>query len=139
MTSSGAAENAYTSWGAYGSHFHLSVVNAEADGCPGASKAAINHLAKTVAKEEPSVTTLAIRPGMVDTQMQADIRGRYLHNMDEDDQAKFTGAHKDGKLLPPEKPGHVMAKLAVDPGLAGKGLSGSFLSWSDEKLRAYQD
>lgn len=105
----------------------------------GASKAAINHLARTLAKEEPSITTLAIRPGMVDTQMQTDIRGKYLQNMDEDDQAKFMGAHKDGKLLPPEKPGHVMARLAVDVKLAGKSLSGAFLSWSDEKLKEYHD
>ena len=122
MTSSGAAEHAYTSWGAYG-----------------ASKAALNHLAKTLAKEEPSITTLAIRPGMVDTQMQTNIREQYLHNMDEDDQVKFTGAYKDGKLLRPEQPGHVMAKLAVDIGLGKKGLSGSFLSWSDEKLKGYRE
>lgn len=73
---------------------------------------------------------------MVDTQMQTDIRGKYLSNMDEDDQVKFTGAHKEGKLLPPEKPGHVIARLATD---AKKELSGLFLSWSDEKLAAYQD
>lgn len=65
----------------------------------GASKAAINHLARTLAKEEPSITTLAIRPGMVDTQMQTDIRGKYLQNMDEDDQAKFTGAHEEGEAV----------------------------------------
>ena len=76
---------------------------------------------------------------MVDTQMQANIRGKYLHNMDEDDQVKFTGAHQDGKLLPPEKPGNVMARLAVDKGLGGRGLSGSFLSWSDGNLGDYQD
>lgn len=76
---------------------------------------------------------------MVDTQMQVEIRGKYVHNMDEDDQAKFTGAHKDGKLLQPEQPGHVMAKLAVDTGLTKKGLSGSFLSWSDENLKEYQE
>lgn len=71
--------------------------------------------------------------------MQTNIREQYLHNMDEDDQVKFTGAHKDGKLLRPEQPGHVMAKLAVDTGLGRKGLSGSFLSWSDEKLKEYQE
>ena len=110
-----------------------------ADWHVGASKATCNHLAKTLAKEELSITTLAIRPGMVDTQMQTNIRERYLHNMDKDDQVKFTDAYKEGKLLRPEQPGHVMAKLAVDVNLAKKGLSGSFLSWSDEKLEGFQE
>ena len=76
---------------------------------------------------------------MVDTQMQTDIRGKYLQNMDDDDQVKFTRAHRDGKLLRPEKPGHVMARLAADPDLRGTGLSGAFLGWNDEKLKGYQD
>lgn len=50
LTSSGAATGAYSTWGAYGS-----------------SKAAINHLALTLEAEEPLVTALAIRPGVVDT------------------------------------------------------------------------
>ena len=139
LTSSGAAESATTSWGAYGTTSSIVVANKDTYWVLGASKAAINHLAKTLAKEEPLITTLAIRPGMVDTLMQTDIRGKYLQNMDEEDQKKFTGAHKDGKLLPPEKPGHVMAKLATDTKLADRGLSGSFLTWSDEKLEDYQD
>ena len=89
----------------------------------GASKAPINHLAKTLAKEELLITTLAIRPGMVDTQMQTDIRGKYLQNMDEKDQKKFVDAHKDGKLLPPEKPGNVIAKLAADSKLGERRWS----------------
>ena len=75
---------------------------------------------------------------MVDTQMQTNIRGKYLNNMDEDDQAKFTSAHENGRLLRPEQPGTVIAKLAVDTDLARKTLSGSFLSWSDEKLKEFQ-
>ncbi|EXJ92924.1 hypothetical protein A1O3_01480 [Capronia epimyces CBS 606.96] len=107
FTSSGAASNAYSSWGAYG-----------------ASKAAINHLAMTLKNEEPDVIAVSVRPGVVDTAMQVDIREKYLQNMDEQDQAKFIGAKRDGKLLPPEKPGHVIAELAVR---AGNELSGLFL------------
>ncbi|ETI22838.1 hypothetical protein G647_06915 [Cladophialophora carrionii CBS 160.54] len=117
FTSSGAAQNAYPSWGAYG-----------------ASKAAINHLTMTLKNEEPDVTTVAIRPGVVDTAMQKDIRESFLSNMDEKDQQKFRSAKEDGKLLPPEKPGNIIAELAVS---AEKELSGSFLSWDDPKLKDY--
>ncbi|KIX02778.1 uncharacterized protein Z518_08720 [Rhinocladiella mackenziei CBS 650.93] len=118
FTSSGAASNAYSSWGAYG-----------------ASKAAINHLAMTLKNEEPEVTTVSIRPGVVDTAMQVDIREKYLKNMDEKDQVKFLSAKKDGKLLPPEKPGVVIAELVVRADIE---LSGMFLSWDDPKLVDYQ-
>ncbi|OAP60129.1 hypothetical protein AYL99_05131 [Fonsecaea erecta] len=107
FTSSGAATNAYPSWGVYG-----------------ATKAAVNHLTMTLKNEEPDVTTVSIRPGVVDTAMQVDIREKYLHNMDDKDQQKFLSAKKDGKLLPPEKPGSVIAGLAVR---APKELSGLFL------------
>ena len=119
MTSSGAATNAYTSWGAYG-----------------ASKAALNHLALTVAKEEKDITTIAVRPGMIDTKMQEEIRRRHVNNMDEDDRRKFVGTFEDGKLLRPEQPGNVMARLAVR---ANKGLSGKFVQWNEEELKEYQD
>ncbi|RUS19392.1 hypothetical protein BC937DRAFT_87567 [Endogone sp. FLAS-F59071] len=40
------------------------------------SKAALNHLVQTLAVEEPDVTTIALRPGAVDTEMQAVIRSQ---------------------------------------------------------------
>lgn len=73
---------------------------------------------------------------MVDTGMQELIRGDISRNMNKDEADKFINAHKDGKLLPPDKPGNVMARLATD---AAKDLSGAFLTWSDPKLAAYQD
>lgn len=105
--SSGAAVASYASWGAYG-----------------ASKAALNHLAMTISIEEPQVTTLSIRPGVVDTQMQQELRDTYASRMQEKDAAKFLGLHKEGKLLSPEEPGNVIAKLVLD---GPKKLSGRFL------------
>ena len=118
LTSSGAAESGTSAWGAYG-----------------ASKAALNHLAMTLANEERSITTVAIRPGMVDTAMQGIIRGEMSKNMNPDEASKFVDAHREGKLLPAEKPGHVMARLALD---TDKDLNGMFLTWSDPKLAKYQ-
>jgi benzil reductase ((S)-benzoin forming) len=55
--SSGAASTAYAGWGAY---------------C--ASKAAVERFTEVVAMEEPGVRAYAVAPGVVDTDMQAEIR-----------------------------------------------------------------
>jgi NAD(P)-dependent dehydrogenase (short-subunit alcohol dehydrogenase family) len=108
VTSSGAALSAYSTWGAYG-----------------ASKATLNHIVKTLAVEEPDITSIAIRPGVVDTKMQEAIREVHHGVMDEKDMEKFMGLHESGGLLKPEQPGHVMAKMAItERGL--EPLSGGF-------------
>jgi NAD(P)-dependent dehydrogenase (short-subunit alcohol dehydrogenase family) len=55
--SSGAATSAYEGWGAY---------------C--ASKAAVERLTEVVSLEEPGIRAYAVAPGVVDTDMQAEIR-----------------------------------------------------------------
>jgi NAD(P)-dependent dehydrogenase (short-subunit alcohol dehydrogenase family) len=114
VTSSGAATNAYTAWGAYG-----------------ASKAAINHLVTTLEVEEPDITSVAIRPGTVDTEMQREIREKHNLVMDPQDATKFANLKKDGKLLQPEQPGNVIARLVLD---APKALSGRFMSYVHQLL-----
>ena len=77
----------------------------------------------TLAIEEPDVTTVSVRPGVVDTDMQIEVRG--LNNvMDEKDAKKFKSLHEDGKLLRPEQPGNVMARLAS---WGERELNGKFL------------
>ena len=119
FTSSGAATGAYPTWGAYGS-----------------SKAAMNHLAMTLAVEEKDIITVSVRPGVVDTEMQRDIREKHNTAMDEKDAARFRELKETGGLLRPEQPGHVMAKLVLG---APKELSGKFLTWNAEELEAFQD
>ena len=51
LVSSGAATKGVAGWGAYSS-----------------SKAAMNSLARTLGSEEPTVVTLAVRPGVVDSE-----------------------------------------------------------------------
>ena len=103
MISSGASVSAYSTWGSYGS-----------------SKAALNHLALTLTAEEPEITTVAIRPGVVDTEMQKEVRG-YATVMDDKDAQKFKSAYEEGKLLRPGQPGNVIARLSLG---AGRDLSG---------------
>ena len=107
LTSSGASTGAYSAWGAYV-----------------ASKAALNALARQIACEEPDVSAFSIRPGVVDTDMQRDLREVHSAMMDEKDNTKFRDAHVNKTLLKPEQPGHVMAKLAVNP---DESLSGQYL------------
>lgn len=86
----------------------------------------MNNLAMSLGSEEPDVTSVTIRPGMVDTEMQRELREEHGSTLDAEMHSKFTSVHKDGKLLKPEQPGHVMAKLVLD---APKDLSGRFLSY----------
>lgn len=93
-------------------------------GCYGASKAALNHLAQTLAIEEQDVTTIAVRPGVVDTEMQRQIRDVHVEHMDDKDAKNFVSLSENGSLLKPEQPGHVMAKLVLE---GPKSLSGRFI------------
>jgi len=119
FTSSGAATNAYPTWGAYG-----------------AAKAALNHLAMTLGNEEKDVVTVSVRPGVVDTEMQRDIREKHNTAMEEKDAARFAELKRTGGLLRPEQPGHVMARLVVE---APRELSGRFLTWNAEELKGFQE
>ncbi|KAJ5793323.1 short-chain dehydrogenase [Penicillium pulvis] len=108
FTSSAAAVSAFRGWGLYG-----------------ASKAAMNHLAMSIGEEEPDVTAVSIQPGLVDTEMQREIREDLATTLDPQFHAMFTTVHKEGELLKPEQPGHVIAKLVID---APNSLTGKFLS-----------
>ena len=108
LTSSGSAIKALGGQGAYG-----------------ASKAALNYLALSLKAEELEVTSMAIRPGMVDTEMQRELREDLVKSMHEQDAAKFIDAHKEGRLLKPEQPGNVMARLVLNP---PNELSGRFIT-----------
>jgi len=103
MISSGAAGTGYVAWGAYG-----------------AAKAALNHLVLTLANEEPALTAVAVRPGVIDTEMQREIRELHLDAMGSSGE-KFVNAHKDGKLLAPEVSAAVVARMALG---MGKELGG---------------
>ena len=96
----------------------------------------MNHLAMTIASEEKDITAIAIRPGTVDTDMQRDLREKHHSVMDAADAKKFAELKSSGSLLKPEQPGHVMAKLVLD---APKDLSGKFLQWNADELKAFQE
>ncbi|KAL8291727.1 hypothetical protein RQP46_001985 [Phenoliferia psychrophenolica] len=118
LVSSGAATGGVAGWGAYS-----------------ASKAAMNSLARTLGNEESSIVTVAVRPGVVDTGMQLAIRETGLQHMKAEDHKKFSGLHESGNLIPPHKPGGILAGLAL---AAEPTLSGSFVDWNDVAMDKYK-
>ena len=114
--SSGAAESAVPGWGAY---------------C--VSKAAVTHLSRMIAAEEPDVTAISFRPGVVDTEMQAVIRRDGAEGMPGEVYERFVRYHRYGELLPPAVPGCALAVLAF---FAPPKWSGAFLSWDDEQVQS---
>ena len=114
--SSGAAEKVTPGWAAYS-----------------LAKAALNHLTRFLAQEEPEITAIAVRPGVVDTAMQATIRKAGEPAMLAHDYERFVGYHEQGKLLSPHLPGSALACLAL---FAPHAWSGEFLSWDEERVQA---
>ncbi|KIY74058.1 short-chain dehydrogenase, partial [Cylindrobasidium torrendii FP15055 ss-10] len=117
FVSSGAAVKGTPGWGAYN-----------------ASKAATNSLCRTLAEEENNIIAVALRPGVVDTAMQATIRQDGSQAMGSGHDT-FVKLHADGKLLKPDAPGEVIARLALH---APASLSGKFVSWDGEECKAFR-
>jgi NAD(P)-dependent dehydrogenase (short-subunit alcohol dehydrogenase family) len=119
--SSGAATRAYESLGVYCS-----------------SKAAMNMFIETMAKEEPTITCLALRPGnfvkysslgVVETEMQVFLREHGPEfGMNRQDFEKFKSLYENGQVIPARQAGEFLAKVAIHCPLH---LSGQFLSWDD--------
>lgn len=122
FVSSGAAGKPYEAWGAYGG-----------------AKAAVNQLCVTLAGEEAGIVAVSVRPGVMDTEMQREIREVHLEAMGAGG-GRFVELEREGRLLrvcccsfrwvgwadwgQPEQPGSVIARLAIG---AGKELSGRYL------------
>ncbi|KAH8105882.1 short-chain dehydrogenase [Cristinia sonorae] len=118
FVSSGAAVSNISGWGPYN-----------------AGKAAMNSLCRTIANEEPAVTFVALRPGRVDTPMQAVLRAEGAGTMADTVHQDFVQAHAEGKLVKPEDCGHVIASLALN---ATKDLTGEFVAWDSEPCKPYR-
>ncbi len=86
--SSGAAREAYVGWSLYG-----------------ATKAALDHHARAVAREgAPNLRICSLAPGVVDTGMQAEVRGTPADRFPA--LARFMTLHQEGKLTAPAEAAH---------------------------------
>ncbi|KAE8233896.1 hypothetical protein CF326_g1068 [Tilletia indica] len=129
LVSSGAAVSAVAGWGAY---------------C--VSKAGAVTLGKILAIEEKDLAVWSVRPGVVDTYMQSQIRSDGAAHMEESTRKRFIDSHSGGKLLPAHAPAHVLCTLALrgtreEPRTAegaGAGAEGAFISWDSEELKDWR-
>lgn len=112
--SSGAAVKAIEGWSAY---------------C--VAKAGVTHLTRLLAAEEPDITTVALRPGVVDTAMQTMIRAEGPRAMTPERTAYFAQLKEKNQLLDPAIPAAKLAWLALD---APSALSGQFLDYDDPRI-----
>jgi NAD(P)-dependent dehydrogenase (short-subunit alcohol dehydrogenase family) len=112
--SSGAAQKPIGAWSAY---------------C--AAKAALTHLTAVLAVEEPRITAVALRPGVIDTRMQALIRREGPGAMDPEKASYFRQLKQEGRLEPPWVPARSAAWLALH---APRDLSGRFIEYDDPQV-----
>ncbi len=86
---------------------------------------------QVLAKEEPSIVALAVKPGVVDTEMQTVLRAQGQHAMLPEDFAKFQSMHQQRGLLSPQQPAQAIARLALEPATLSKYSTGSCIAWND--------
>ncbi|PBL02447.1 NAD(P)-binding protein [Armillaria gallica] len=118
FVSSGSAVKGTAGWGPYN-----------------ASKAAMNSLCRTLSEEESKVISVALRPGVVDTDMQTMLRTAGGESMSAKDYQKFLNYQAKGELLSPDLPGRVIAALSLQ---APASLSGQFVAWNDESCTPFR-
>jgi NAD(P)-dependent dehydrogenase (short-subunit alcohol dehydrogenase family) len=96
-----------------------------------AAKAALNHFTRVLAKEEPELIAMTVRPGVVDTDMQAFIRNEGAESMSDEQVGYYRQLKDDGKLEPPEIPARSIAWLAL---YAPQKFSGQFFDFDDPRI-----
>ena len=96
-----------------------------------AAKAALNQFTRVLAAEEPSLTAIAVRPGVVDTQMQALLRSKGPNEMRPEQAAYYQNLKTAGQLEPPQVPARAIAWLGLN---APHALSGTFLDYDDPRI-----
>jgi len=94
-------------------------------------KAALNHFTRVLAAEEPALTALSVRPGVVDTAMQTYIRREGPKAMPAEQMAYYQQLKDQGQLEPPEIPARSIAWLALH---APRRFSGQFFDYDDLRI-----
>ncbi len=95
------------------------------------AKAGLNHFTRVLAAEETTLTAVTIRPGVVDTDMQAHLRGEGGAAMPTEQAAYYQQLLENHQLEPPETPARSIAWLAL---YAPREFSGQFLDYDDPRI-----
>ena len=96
-----------------------------------AAKAALNQFSRVLAAEEPDLTVIAVRPGVVDTRMQELLRSEGPVKMPPEQAAFYRDLKTAGRLEPPQVPARAIAWLALH---APREWSGDFMSYDDPQI-----
>jgi NAD(P)-dependent dehydrogenase (short-subunit alcohol dehydrogenase family) len=96
-----------------------------------ASKAALVQFTRVLAAEEPSLTVLAVRPGVVDTEMQTLIRREGAKAMSPEQMAYYQSLKTEGELEPPAVPARSLAWLSLH---APHNWTGQILNYDDPQI-----
>ncbi|KAK9478870.1 hypothetical protein V1514DRAFT_329998 [Lipomyces japonicus] len=100
----------------------------------GSSKACVNHLAATLAVEEPDITAVSVDPGVMDTSMQEEIRTQHGGSMRSDHYEYLAKIKEEGTIEPTNAPATVISNLVVH---APKELSGKYHAFNSPELAQY--
>ena len=95
-----------------------------------AAKAGLTHFTSVLAAEEAAVTSLAVRPGVVDTDMQVLLRREAPGVMPPEQASYYETLKTEGLLQDPDVPARSIAWLALQ---APAEWSGQFLDYDDPK------
>ena len=95
------------------------------------SKSALNHLTRVLGEEFSTITSIAIRPGLVDTPMQAHLRIRAPKTMPSEQAAYYHHIKSEGLLEPPHVPARAIAWAALH---APAQWSGKIMDYDDPLL-----
>lgn len=112
--STGAAVHPLSAWSAY---------------C--ASKAGLHHLTRCMAVEQPRIVAVSLRPGVIDTAMQDQIRRDGPAHMPPDMMQYFNQLKETNRLEPPEVPGKAVAWLAL---YCPPEWNGEMVEYTDERI-----
>lgn len=95
------------------------------------SKSALNHLTRVMGQEIPDVTSVAIRPGIVDTPMQAHLRLRAPQVMPPEQSGYYRRIKSEGMLEPSHVPARGIAWAALH---APAHWSGQIMDYDDPRI-----
>lgn len=95
------------------------------------AKAGLNHFTRVLAAEEKEITAIAVRPGVVDTPMQAYLRRKGPLAMPKKTAAYYQSLKDEGRLEPPWIPARSIVWLATQ---APPSFSGRFVNYDDTDI-----